>query len=187
MKSVNYSVIEFEILFRELSCLYCRRAASPPPSSSLLDPTAPHNIFFQHAQSHDPSAPNAPAPQLARENTPEKEQDTPMRVLTRRGTRGSGVKPNDYLTGPYVMLWKSGEITVQKFADTIDAVQKYMKDIKTRRGKIRAQKLRRWQFEQEKVETTDGKGGRLKYEKQFGPLKEWMAKKGNEGVTKIPK
>ena len=121
------------------------------------------------------------------DDTPEDEQDTPVRVLTRRGTRGSGVKPNDYLTGPYVMLWKSGEITVQKFADTIDAVQKYMKDIKTRRGKIRAQKLRRWQFEQEKVETTDGKGGRLKYEKQFGPLKEWMAKKGNEGVTKIPK
>ena len=84
------------------------------------------------------------------------------------------------------MLWKSGEITVQKFADTIDAVQKYMKDIKKPEGKERAQKLRRWQFQQEKVMTTDGKGGRLKYEKQFGPLKEWLKKQKKE-VKDIPK
>ena len=124
------------------------------------------------------------APQYAvlTTDTPAQEQDTstPVKVLTRVGRKGKAVKPGDIRAGQYVVLWSDDEITSEPtaWAKTFPAVVKtYVASIKPDTpGKALALKRRRWQFKQQTIVTSDGKGGRLKYEARFGPVDAWIKK-----------
>ena len=103
-----------------------------------------------------------------------------MKVLTRVGRKGKAVKPGDIRAGQYVVLWRDDEITSEPtaWAKTFPAVVKtYVASIKPDTpGKALALKRRRWQFKQQTIVTSDGKGGRLKYEARFGPVDAWIKK-----------